>query len=130
MSAKSIHKSVLLKESVDHLITNLSGIYFEGTMGFGGHSDEILLRLGSDALLVGTDKDVDAFKHCQNKFKTEKRISVYNTSFVNLDTIAKLEKINNFDGIFVDLGVSSYQLDNLDFINIDITFNIRIKGNS
>jgi len=83
-------------------------------MGFGGHSDEILLRLGSDALLVGTDKDVDAFKHCQKKFKTEKRVSVYNTSFVNLDTIARLEKINNFDGIFVDLGVSSYQLDNLD----------------
>jgi 16S rRNA (cytosine1402-N4)-methyltransferase len=114
LSANGIHKPVMLKESVDHLITNKSGIYFEGTMGFGGHSEEILLQLGSDALLIGSDKDIDAFKHSQNKFKSEKRISVYNTSFVNLDTIAKLEKTNNFDGIFVDLGVSSYQLDNLD----------------
>ncbi len=114
MTVKNIHKSVLLKESVDNLITNPSGFYFEGTMGFGGHSEEILLRLDKDALLVGTDKDTEAFRYCQKKFKSEDRIKIYNTSFVNLDTIARLESINNYDGIFVDLGVSSYQLDNLD----------------
>jgi 16S rRNA (cytosine1402-N4)-methyltransferase len=114
LNVKKLHKSVLLKESVDYLITNLSGVYFEGTMGFGGHSEEILLRLNEDALLVGTDKDKDAFRYCQKKFNTENRIRIYNTSFVNMDTIARLENINNFDGIFVDLGVSSYQLDNLD----------------
>jgi 16S rRNA (cytosine1402-N4)-methyltransferase len=111
---KGIHKSVLLNESIDYLVTNISGIYFEGTMGFGGHSEEILLRLNEDALLVGTDKDTEAFRYCQKKFQTENRLSIYNTSFVNLDTIARLENITNYDGIFVDLGVSSYQLDNLD----------------
>ena len=114
MIVNNIHKSVLLKETIDNLITNPSGIYFEGTIGFGGHSQEILLRLNKDAVLVATDKDSDAFRYCQKIFQSENRIRVYNTSFVNLDTIAKLEGTNNYDGIFVDLGVSSYQLDNLD----------------
>lgn len=114
MSDNKLHKSVLLKESVDNLLTDLSGIYFEGTIGFGGHSEEILLRLNQDAKLVGTDKDENAFRYCQKKFESESRVSIYKTGFVNLDTIARLENTNSYNGIFADLGVSSYQLDNLD----------------
>ncbi len=108
------HVPVLLNESLDFLIKNLDGIYFDGTVGFGGHSSEILERLHSKGKLVATDKDFEAFSFCQNKFKDDKRFSVYNTSFSDIDTVAKIEFIENFDGIFVDLGVSSYQLDNIE----------------
>ena len=108
------HVPVLLKESVDLLVTNKSGFYFDGTVGFGGHSNEILERLNNKGRLVATDKDSDAFKFCKEYFEQDKRFSVYNTSFINIDTISKIEFIEKFDGIFVDLGVSSYQLDNVD----------------
>jgi 16S rRNA (cytosine1402-N4)-methyltransferase len=105
---------VLLKESVDLLVVNKSGIYFDGTAGFGGHSKEILSRLDKKGKLVATDKDFDAFSFCKDHFKDDERFSVYNTNFSNIDTISKVEFIENFDGIFVDLGVSSYQLDNVE----------------
>lgn len=108
------HVPVLLKESVDLLVVNKSGIYFDGTAGFGGHSKEILSRLDKKGKLVATDKDFDAFSFCKDHFKDDKRFSVYNTNFSNIDTISKVEFIENFDGIFVDLGVSSYQLDNVE----------------
>jgi 16S rRNA (cytosine1402-N4)-methyltransferase len=107
------HVPVLLKESVDLLVKNEEGIYFDGTVGFGGHSSEILGRLHKKGKLVATDKDFEAFTFCKEKFINDKRFSVYNTSFSNIDTIAKIEFIEKFDGIFVDLGVSSYQLDNI-----------------
>lgn len=108
------HVPVLLKESVDFLVKNFDGIYFDGTVGFGGHSSEILNRLNEKGKLVATDKDFEAFSFCKEKFKSDKRFSVYNTSFSDIDTIAKIEFIEKFDGIFVDLGVSSYQLDNIE----------------
>ncbi|MBM4170579.1 MAG: 16S rRNA (cytosine(1402)-N(4))-methyltransferase RsmH [Ignavibacteria bacterium] len=108
------HVPVLLKESVDLLIKNKNGIYFDGTIGFGGHSSEIITRLQQKGKLIATDKDIEAFVHSQRKFADDKRISVYNASFTEIDTIAKIEFIEKFDGIFVDLGVSSYQLDNVE----------------
>ncbi len=107
------HVPVLLKESVDLLVLNKNGNYFDGTVGFGGHSKEILKKLDKDGKLASTDKDFEAFSFCKEHFKDDKRFSVYNTSFSNIDTISKIEFIEKFDGIFVDLGVSSYQLDNV-----------------
>ncbi|MCX7876634.1 MAG: 16S rRNA (cytosine(1402)-N(4))-methyltransferase RsmH [Melioribacteraceae bacterium] len=109
-----IHEPVLLKESVELLTTKLDGIYFDGTAGFGGHSSEILKRISYKGRLIATDKDNTAFNFCKNKFANESRFSIYNTSFNNIDTIAKLEFIEKFDGIFADLGVSSFQLDNVE----------------
>ena len=108
----SIHIPVLLKESVDFLVTNKNGIYFEGTFGFGGHTEEILNRLGKKGKLVSTDVDLNAFKFCKEKFSKEKRISLYNFNFSLIDVIAKIESIEFFDGVVADLGVSSFQLDN------------------
>ncbi len=108
------HVPVLLKESVDLLVTKKEGIYFDGTIGFGGHSSEILNRLNNKGKLVATDKDADAFDYCKKKFSNDKRFSIYNTSFSDISTISKIEFIEKFDGIFVDLGVSSYQLDNIE----------------
>lgn len=106
------HIPVLLKESLDYLITNKSGSYFEGTSGFGGHSEAILKQLNNKGLLISTDVDRDAFEYCKKKFKTENRICLYNFNFSLIDVIAKIESIMFFDGVTADLGVSSYQLDN------------------
>ncbi|MCF6268289.1 MAG: 16S rRNA (cytosine(1402)-N(4))-methyltransferase RsmH [Melioribacteraceae bacterium] len=108
------HTPVLLNESIENLISNKSGIYFEGTIGFGGHTELILSHLDADAKYIGTDKDIAAYEHCKNKFKDDKRVELYNASFTNIIDISKIEFIEKFDGIFADLGVSSFQLDNKD----------------
>jgi 16S rRNA (cytosine1402-N4)-methyltransferase len=109
---ENFHIPVMLKESLDFLITNKDGKYFEGTLGFGGHSSEILKGLSDKGVLVSTDVDADAFNFCKNKFSTDNRIKLYNFNFDKIDSIAKIESITGFDGIFADLGVSSFQLDN------------------
>ena len=113
------HKPVLINESLEYLITNKSGIYFDGTLGFGGHSTGLLKSLNDDALLIATDVDQDAFNYSKKIFEKEKRVKLYNYNFSQIDIIAKIESINIetnkgrfFDGIFADLGVSSFQLDN------------------
>jgi 16S rRNA (cytosine1402-N4)-methyltransferase len=108
---KQLHIPVLLNESIGHLIKNKSGNYFEGTMGFGGHAEEILKSLDKNGTLVTTDVDVSAFKYCKEKFKEDKRAKLYNFNFSLIDVIAKIESIEFFDGVFADLGVSSFQLD-------------------
>jgi len=108
------HIPVLLKESIEYLITDKSGFYFDGTIGFGGHSEVILSNLNSKAKLIGTDKDLSAFEYCKNKFIEDKRVKVYHAGFTNIINISKIEFIDKYDGIFVDLGVSSFQLDNKD----------------
>ena len=106
------HIPVLLNESLNYLVTNKSGKYFEGTLGFGGHTLEILKRINDDALLISTDVDKVAFEHCKNKFENENRLRLYNFNYSLVDVIAKIEMIKFFDGVFADLGVSSFQLDN------------------
>ena len=108
------HVPVLLKESIDYLVTKYDGNYFDGTVGFGGHSQEVLNRLNEKGKLIATDKDQNAFEFCRNKFNNDKRFSIYRTSFTNINSISKIEFIEQYDGIFADLGVSSYQLDNAD----------------
>lgn len=105
------HIPVLLKESLENLITNPSGIYFDGTLGFGGHSSKILEKIDSNGKLVCTDKDINAINYCKEFFKNDNRIEIYNTSFTNINVLSKLEGGIKFDGIFADLGVSSFQLD-------------------
>jgi 16S rRNA (cytosine1402-N4)-methyltransferase len=102
----------MLDEVLDFLIVNSEGNYFDGTLGFGGHSSKILQKLDSNAKLIATDKDEDAFKYCKEKFGSDNRVTIYNTSFTKIRTIYLLENIEGFDEIFADLGVSSYQFDN------------------
>lgn len=106
------HIPVMLNESLDFLITDLSGVYFDATLGFAGHSSEILKRLNSDGRLVASDVDKDAFEFSRNKFAEISGVSLYNFNYSFIDVIAKIESIQYFDGILADLGVSSFQLDN------------------
>lgn len=107
-----VHNPVLLKESIDYLVTNKAGNYFDGTLGFGGHTKEIFDRLSKKGTVVSTDVDLNAFNYCREKFKDEDRIKLYNFNFSFVDVIAKIESLEFFDGIIADLGVSSFQLDN------------------
>lgn len=106
------HVPVLLNESLDLLIKKKDGIYFEGTLGFGGHTGEILKRLDKNGLVISTDVDREAFEYCKKRFEKEKRVRLYNFNFSLIDVIAKIESLMLFDGVIADLGVSSYQLDN------------------
>lgn len=108
------HIPVLADVSLDYLITNKNGNYFEGTLGFGGHTELILNKISSSGILVSTDVDINAFNFSAEKFKDEKRIRMYNFNFDKIDVITKIESIEGYHGIFADLGVSSYQLDNED----------------
>jgi len=106
------HTPVLLNESIENLITDKSGSYFEATIGFGGHSELILSQLNADAKFIGTDKDINAYEYCTQKFINDDRVKLFNASFTNIIDVANIEFIEKFDGIFADLGVSSFQLDN------------------
>ena len=106
------HTPVLLNESIDYLVTKKSGVYFEGTLGFGGHTEKLLSKLSPTGSVVSTDVDLTAFNFCKEKFKEEERVKLYNFNFSLIDVIAKIESIEFFDGILADLGVSSFQLDN------------------
>jgi 16S rRNA (cytosine1402-N4)-methyltransferase len=105
------HIPVLFNKSIEFLVTDHNGIYFDGTLGFGGHSAGILNSIGPDGILVGTDVDKDAFAFSKNKFTNDHRIKLYNLNFSQINIIAKIESIQFFNGIFTDLGVSSFQLD-------------------
>ncbi len=109
---KQHHKPVLLKESIDWLVTKPSGKYFEGTLGFGGHTSEILKRLDEKGIIVSTDVDEQAFRYSKEKFINNDRVRLYNFNFSLVDVIAKIESLKSFDGVLSDLGVSSFQLDN------------------
>ncbi len=106
------HTPVLFEKSLEFLLTKKDGIYFDATLGFGGHSAGILNYLSDKGILIAADVDKDAFSFSEQKFSEDKRIKLYNMNFSQIDIISKIESVMGFDGIFADLGVSSFQLDN------------------
>jgi 16S rRNA (cytosine1402-N4)-methyltransferase len=106
------HTPVLFDECLNLLITNAGGVYFDGTLGFGGHTHGILNKLNDEGRLIATDFDTDAFNFSKKRFENDKRANLYNFNFSLIDVIAKIESIDFYDGILADLGVSSFQLDN------------------
>jgi len=108
------HKSVLLDECIEHLNINPEGIYIDGTIGGAGHSSEIYRRLNSKGCLIGLDQDsfaVETSTKRLEEIKTEADFKVVNTNFKNVRRTCEELGITEVDGILLDLGVSSYQLD-------------------
>ena len=106
------HISVLLNESVDALNVCDEKIYADGTLGGGGHSYEILSR-AKDARLIGIDRDKEAIKAAGKRLlEFEERVTIVNDNFSNIKSILESLGIDKIDGAVLDLGVSSYQLDN------------------
>lgn len=104
------HVTVLLNEAVDNLLGDLSGVYVDCTFGRGGHSSLILRKLDENGRLIALDCDLSAIATA--KKISDKRFEVFHQSFVNLkQLLAKLDLVGKVDGILLDLGVSSPQID-------------------
>ncbi|MFN8769555.1 MAG: 16S rRNA (cytosine(1402)-N(4))-methyltransferase RsmH [Neisseriaceae bacterium] len=105
------HYSVLLNESIELLNIKSDGIYVDGTFGRGGHSKAILAKLGKNGRLIAFDKDLEAIEYAKQNILDE-RLLVVHDSFANLKKYLRSNNIKQIDGLLLDLGVSSPQLDN------------------
>ena len=101
------HNPVLLKETVDGLNIKPSGVYVDVTFGGGGHSKEMLSRLGENGKLIAFDQDLDALKNALD----DNRFLLINENFRNIKRFLRFHGIKKVDGILADLGVSSHQFD-------------------
>ncbi len=107
-----LHQPVFLEEAVDGLNIFSSGTYVDATFGRGGHSVEILSRLGFDGKLIAIDKDPEAIEYA--KALNDKRLFLYHGSFSELGNLLKSLKIEKVNGVLLDLGISSPQIDSAD----------------
>lgn len=105
------HISVLLNECLEGLSIKKNGIYVDCTLGGAGHSSHILKKLSSEGTLIGIDQDNDALKAAKEKLKNYSNVKFVHNNFYNIDSILTSLNIPKVDGILMDLGVSSYQLD-------------------
>jgi 16S rRNA (cytosine1402-N4)-methyltransferase len=106
-----MHQTVLLREAVDALVTRPAGIYVDGTFGRGGHSRYLLERLATGARLLGVDKDPAAQAAAAALQRSEPRFEFFHGSFAELPAQLQRMGIDAVDGILLDLGVSSPQLE-------------------
>ncbi len=105
------HKPVLLNECIDGLNIKPDGIYVDGTLGGAGHSKEILKKLSSKGLLIGIDRDEEALAAAKQNLKDFSNVKYVHGNHDNIKEIIEDLGIEKVDGILLDLGVSSYQLD-------------------
>lgn len=113
----SLHQTVLLQEAVELLVTDRGGIYIDATFGRGGHSAAILDRLNGEGRLIAVDKDPEAIAVANERFSgdlstQDSRFSIHHASFADLEKILEQKQlVGQVNGILLDLGVSSPQLD-------------------
>lgn len=104
------HKSVLLDEAINYLNIRSDGIYVDATLGFAGHSSEILKR-ASSGYLFAFDKDIDAIKYSESKLSLiGDNFKIFNTGFINIKSMVENE-VSSVDGVLFDIGVSSVEID-------------------
>lgn len=106
------HKSVLLNETVDSLAIKPDGIYVDGTLGGGGHAYEVAGRLGEKGRLIGIDQDAAAIEAASGRLEPFKeKVTIVRSNYEKINEVLDELDISKVDGIYLDLGVSSYQLD-------------------
>lgn len=109
------HVSVLLDETITGLNIKPDGIYVDGTLGGGGHAYEVLKRLSSKGRLIGIDQDGEALQAAGERLKEYKdKVTLVRDNYCEIERVLKDLNIEKVDGIVLDIGVSSYQLDNLE----------------
>lgn len=106
------HKSVLLKETISGLRLKPDGIYVDGTLGGGGHAYEICRQLGNKGSFIGIDQDADAIEAARVRLSDfGESVTIIRSNYCDMKSVLQGIGINKADGIVLDLGVSSYQLD-------------------
>ncbi len=106
------HQSVLLHETVDGLSVRPDGIYVDGTLGGGGHALLVCQSLGEKGRLIGIDQDEDAIQAAADRLKEYKdKVTIVKSNYEHMRQVLEALLISGVDGICLDLGVSSYQLD-------------------
>lgn len=108
------HKSVLLEETIEGLNIKPEGTYVDGTLGGAGHSFQIASRLNSLGRLIGFDQDEDAIKASTERLKDFQNVTIVRSNYRNMKEELNNLGIEKVDGIMLDLGVSSYQLDTVE----------------
>lgn len=109
------HISVLLNETIDSLNVKPDGVYVDGTLGGGGHALEICKRLGPHGRLIGIDQDMDAIRAAGERLKDyADKVTIVHSNYQDIDSVLRDLSVSGVDGIVLDLGVSSYQLDNVE----------------
>ena len=109
------HIPVLYYETLDNLVINPDGVYIDCTLGGGSHSEGILERLSNKGLLISIDQDTNAIEYSKKRLeKFGSKWKVFKGNFENIDTIAYMAGVDKVDGILMDIGVSSKQLDDPD----------------
>ena len=110
--AAGLHRSVMLDAAIAALAIRPEGCYVDGTFGRGGHARELLAHLGAGGRLVAFDKDLEAVRYAQVTYAADSRFQIEHASFTSLREVAEREGlIRRIDGLLLDLGVSSPQLD-------------------
>ncbi|MBO5885125.1 MAG: 16S rRNA (cytosine(1402)-N(4))-methyltransferase RsmH [Clostridia bacterium] len=107
-----VHKPIMLNEILSGLNIRPDGIYIDCTIGGAGHSKEIVKSLNNQGRLIGIDKDQDALDVCKERLKEFKNVTLVKSDFKNIEKVLQELNIDAIDGVLIDLGVSSYQLDN------------------
>ncbi len=106
------HRPVLLDEAIQALAIKTEGIYVDGTFGRGGHSEQILQRLGPRGRLIALDQDPQAVEVAEEKFAGDPRFEIVRCNFESLESVlAERDLLQKVDGVLLDIGVSSPQLD-------------------
>ncbi len=109
------HKSVLLEETIESLKIKEDGIYLDGTLGGGGHAYEVCKRLGDKGRFIGIDQDADAIKAAGKRLEEfGDKVTIIRNNYCNARAALEEIGITKVDGIVLDLGVSSYQLDTVE----------------
>ncbi len=108
------HKPVMLEETISGLNIRKNGIYVDGTIGGAGHSLEIAKKLGGTGILIGIDKDEEALKTAKYRLSDYTNVKYVHGNHDEITDILENLQIDGADGILLDLGVSSYQIDNRD----------------
>ena len=106
------HKSVLLEETIDGLRVKPDGTYVDGTLGGAGHAQEVCRRLSAKGRFIGIDQDQDAIIAASERLAPYKQATIIRSNYCYMVQELAARGINKVDGILLDLGVSSYQLDN------------------
>ncbi|MBR6403646.1 MAG: 16S rRNA (cytosine(1402)-N(4))-methyltransferase RsmH [Eubacterium sp.] len=108
------HIPIMLEPVLQGLNIKEDGIYVDGTLGGAGHSSEIVKRLSSKGRLIGIDQDMDAIAAASKRLADYDNVTIVHSNYVNIRSVLDDFNIQGVDGILLDLGVSSYQLDNKD----------------